>query len=146
MPRQSKGARLYLKSERRNDAGDITHAAVWEIRDGGHRESTSCAKNDVAGAEAALERYLNREHQAAARKPERDPAAIAIADVLALYAENVAPNSARPKETLQMIERLADFFGDKTLSDINGELCRGFVRKRKTISGARRDLSVLRAA
>ena len=38
--------------------------------------------------------------------PERDPAAIAIADVLALYAEHVAPSNARPKETLQIIERL----------------------------------------
>jgi integrase len=146
MPRQSRGARLYLKADRRNAAGDVTHAAIWEIRDAGHRESTGCAQADIAGAEAALERYLNRKHQAAARKPERDPAAIAISDVLALYAEQVAPNNARPKETLQIIERLDDFFGDYMLADINGELCRAFVRKRKTKSGARRDLSVLRAA
>jgi integrase len=146
MPRPSGGARLYLKAERSNAAGLVTHAAVWEIRDGAHRESTSRAATDIAGAEAALERYLNRKHQAAARKPERDPAAIALADVLALYADLVAPKTARPKETLQMIERLDDFFGDYMLADINGELCRAFVRKRKTKSGARRDLSVLRAA
>jgi integrase len=146
MPRQSGGARLYLKAERRDTAGRVTHAAIWQIRDGRYYESTRCAASDVAGAEAALERYLNRKHQAAARKPERDPAAIAIADVLALYAEHAAPKNARPKETFQAIERLDDFFGERALADINGELCRAFVRKRKTKSGARRDLSLLRAA
>jgi hypothetical protein len=112
MPRQSGGARLYLKAERRDAAGRVTHAAVWQIRDGRYYESTRCAASDVAGAEAALERYLNRKHQAAARKPERDPAAIAIADVLALYAEHVAPRNARPKETFQAIERIDDFFAE----------------------------------
>ena len=135
MPRQSRGARLYLKAERERRRQRHTRRRLGNPRRW-TQESTGCAQNDVAGAEAALERYLNRKHQAAARKPERDHAAIAIADVLALYAEHVAPNTARPKETLQMLERLAGFFGDKTLADINGELCRGFVRKRKTKSGA----------
>jgi integrase len=66
--------------------------------------------------------------------------------VLALYAQHVAPTHARPKESLQHIERLAAFFGDKTLAEINGDLCRTFVRNRKTQSGARRDLTILRAA
>jgi integrase len=146
MPRKSKGARLYLKAERRDAAGALTHAAVWQIRDGEHRESTGCPQHDIAGAEGALERYLNRKHQAATRRGERDPAQIAIADVLSLYAEHVAPHHARPKEAMQHIERLAGYFGDKTLAEINGELCRAFVRNRRTKSGARRDLTILRAA
>jgi integrase len=146
MPRSSKGARLYLKAERRNTRGDVTHAAVWEIRDGGYRESTGCAAADLAGAEAALERHLNRKHTAAAQSGKRDPAATPIADVLNLYAAEIAPQHARPREALQHIARLAAFFGDKTLADISGALCRAYVRKRGTEAGAGRDLSVLRAA
>ena len=95
-------------------------------------------------------RHLNATSTASTRsaraRAERGPAQIAIADVLALYAEHVAPTHARPKEALQHIKRLAVFFGDKTLADMNGELCRTFVRNRKTQSGARRDLTILRAA
>jgi integrase len=146
MPRKASPPRLYLRPEHRDAAGRIIEHATWQIRDAGHRESTSCGADDRAGAEAALERYLNRKHQTGARSGERDPAQIAVADVLALYAEHVVPGTARPRETLQAIERLLDFFGDKALADINGLLCRAFVRKRGTEAGAGRDLSVLRAA
>jgi hypothetical protein len=145
MPRKGRGPHLWLHPKRRDEAGRTTHAAIWYIKDGGFRQSTKCAQHNLAGAERALQRYLDRKHQVAA-KHERDPAQIAITDVLALYAEEVAPRHARPKETLQHVKRLADFFGDKSLADINGDLCRAFVRERKTVAGAREDLTVLRAA
>ena len=34
MPRQSKGARLELRPERRDRGGKLTHHATWRIRDG----------------------------------------------------------------------------------------------------------------
>jgi integrase len=145
MPRLSSGPRLYLKAARRRPDGS-RERAVWEIRDAAHRESTGCGADDVDGAARALEQYLNRKHQTIARSSERAPAQIPVADVLSLYAEHVAPRTARPRETLQAIMRLLDFFGDKVLSEITGLLCRAFVRKRETDSGARVDLSILRAA
>ena len=34
MPRRSKGARLYLRAERRDQKGKLTERANWVIRDG----------------------------------------------------------------------------------------------------------------
>ena len=47
MPRQSRGARLYLKAERRDAGGVVTHVATWEIRDGEHRQSTAALKQTL---------------------------------------------------------------------------------------------------
>jgi hypothetical protein len=45
--------------------------------------------------------------------------------VLALYGKVKAASQSRPKETAGRIGKLLEFFGDKMLSNINGELCRG---------------------
>ena len=74
------------------------------------------------------------------------PAAIPVGDVLALYARDVAPEHARPAETGQRITALLTFFGDKVLSDLNGQLCRAYVGHRGTDGSARRELEDLRAA
>ena len=146
MPRKGRGPHLWLHPERRDAAGRITHTAIWYIKDGGRRQSTQRPQHDLAGAERALQLYLDRKHQAGARRASRDPAEIAVADVLAFYAEHVASRHARPKETLAHIRRPERFFGDNMLADINGDLCRAFVAARKTAAGAREDLAVLRAA
>jgi hypothetical protein len=146
MPRKGRGPHLWLHPERRDAAGRTTHTAIWYIKDGGRRQSTQCPQFDLARAERALQLYLDRKHQAGARRSSRDPAEIAVADVLAFYAEHVAPKHARPKETLGNIRRLERFFGGHTLADVNGDLCRAFVRARKTVAGARGDLVVLRSA
>jgi integrase len=147
MPAESKGPRLWLRKARRDKRGRATHRAVWLILDGEHQESTGCGRDDCAGAEKQLEAYLNRKHTSAAtKKSSRDPDQIPIADVLALYAADVAPGHARPKETGQRLERLLAFFGIKTLSAVNGDLCREFVKTRSTPIAAREDLVTLRAA
>ncbi|HUZ32645.1 MAG TPA: site-specific integrase [Xanthobacteraceae bacterium] len=145
MPRLSAGAHLWLRPERRNKAGSVTHAAVWLIVDGKSQQSTECGRTDRAGAERALERFLNAKHTATAKAGCRDPAAIPTADVLAFYAERVVPAHARPKESLRKIERLVSFFAATTLADINGDLCRQF-GKGRTGAGRREDLGVLKAA
>ena len=146
MSAKPKGPRLWLRKARRDKIGRVTHASVWLILDGKHQESTECGRDDRRGAETKLEAYLNRRHTAAAKKSVRDPDEIPVADVLALYAADVAPSHARPKETLQRVERLLAFFGGDTLSAINGDRCRAFARSRSTPIAAREDLSVLRAA
>jgi integrase len=146
MPRTASGPHLWLRKERRDKrTGRITHNAVWVIIDGKAQQSTECGRTDRAGAERALEHYLNRQHADAAAKSVRDPAQIAVADVLAFYAERVVPSHARPKETLRRIERLIAFFAGKTLAAINGDLCREFDKTRSR-AARREDLSVLRAA
>jgi integrase len=144
----NKGARLWLRKARRDKRGKISHPAAWLILDGKHQESTECGADDRAGAERKLEAYLNRKHTqtVAENKSSRDPDQIDIADVLALYATQIAPATGRPKEYAQKVSRLLDFFGEKKLSDINGDLCRAFARSRSRPAAAREDLVVLRAA
>jgi integrase len=145
MPRTATGPHLWLRPERRDKAGRVTHAAVWLIIDGKSQQSTECGRADRDGAERALERFLNNKHAAAAQAGCRDPASIPTADVLAFYAERIVPKHARSKETLAKIERLLAFFGDKALADINGDLCRAFGEGRTT-AARREDLIILRAA
>lgn len=145
MPRHPAGARLWLHPERRDKAGRLTHGAIWYIKDGRFRQSTKCLRDDRFGAERALERYLNRKHAAAATASCRDPASIPIADVLSLYAANVVPRHARPREALAKVGRLAAFFRG-TLADINGDLCRAYIKARSRAPAAREDLILLRSA
>jgi hypothetical protein len=63
-------------------------------------------------------------------KDERDPAHIPVADVLALYARDIASSHARPRETAQRITVLLGFFGDKMLNEINAR-CAGSTSERE---------------
>ena len=123
MPARSKGARLWLRRPRRDRKTGEKHSAVWIIRDGKHSAGTGCRKNDREGAERALAEYLNGKHLAQASKGQRDPTQVPIADVLALYCRAKAASQSRPKETAGRIGRLLEFFGDKMLCDVNGDLC-----------------------
>jgi hypothetical protein len=146
MPRRGKGPRPWLRKAQYDRTGKLTHSAVWHIKDGRYRESTRCGIDDRRRAERALADYIARKHLAGAETGVRPPAAIPVADVLALYARDIAPRHARPKETLQRITTLLSFFGDKVLSDINGQLCRAYADRRKAAVAARRELEDLRAA
>jgi integrase len=146
MPRRSKGARLWLRKAQYDREGNLTHNAIWHIKDGEHRESTGCRADDRGDAEKALSDYITRKHLAQAETGLRPPAAIPVGDILALYARDVAPKHARPAETGRRITALLTFFGDKVLSDVNGQLCRAYVGHRGTKGSARRELEDLRAA
>ena len=63
MPRQSKGARLYLKPAELNKDGKVRKASTWIIRDGSSVVSTGCAPLDREGAEKALEPNPKRVEQ-----------------------------------------------------------------------------------
>lgn len=149
MPRPSKGARPYLQSERRDADGRITQAAVWLIRDGKHKHSTGIFGADAATAsdprvQAALRDYLAQRHDPA--PGERHPSQIPVADVLNLYSRDVLPNVAMLADTKNRILRLADWWGDKMLSDVRGASCRAYAEHRGKPAMARRELEDLRAA
>lgn len=150
MPAHRKGARLYLREERRDASGRISHPAVYVIREsgrGGRTISTGCGPGDLAGAELALHKHLGIARiEATARQGARAPTHIFIADVLALYAREKMPLHARPKETAARIKRLNTWWGTRRLSDVNGENCRTYVRSRSSPQAARRELEELRAA
>jgi integrase len=143
MPRQSKGAHLWLRPERdRGDKG--VERAVWVIKDEGRQIATGCGAGQRKEAEAALGAYIASKYQPARR--ERNISEIPIADVIHVYLLDVAPRQARPEKCAERCERLIEFFGERTLSEITGSLCRDYAAWRGSNGGARRDLQDLQAA
>ena len=126
MPRPAKGARLWLRPEERNSDGTLRKRAVWVIRDGPHKISTGCAPENRASAERALGDHLANKYQPN-RARGRHPSEILIADVLAIYLTDVAPQHARENETKQRVLTLDAWWADKTLADVNGANCRAYV-------------------
>jgi hypothetical protein len=119
---------------------------VWIIKDGRYRESTGCGVEDYRQAEDRVADYIANKRLDNVRDGIRAPAAIPVADVLALYSRDLVDNQARPKETTHRLKTLIGYFGDKVLSDINGHLCRDYVQHRGHSVAARRELEDLRAA
>lgn len=147
MPPRPKGPRLYLRDARRDATGRVTHPATWIIRDGPKQQGTGCGPDDAGAAEQRLAEYIARKHVAqTAEAGERRASEVQIADVVALYARDVAGTHSRPKETAGRLKALLGFFGTKTLSQINRGLCRDYAEHRGSAAAARRDLEDLRAA
>lgn len=145
MPAHSKGPRLWLRPARRGPGGGITHPATWHIRDaGGYCRSTCCGKDDIRSAERELERYIAAKRVETSGKRAAD--AIPIADILALYATEIAAHRARPRAAIARLGCLERIIGDRSLADINGALCRQYAARRGSQTAARRELEDLRAA
>ena len=117
MPRHTKGPRLWLQPARRDREGEIIEQAVWVIRDGSIKRSTGCGPREAEQAALKLKNYLN--DKPTERTCDHDPSAALIADVVAIYGEDVVSKHARPKETAARLSRILDFFGDKTLDFLN---------------------------
>lgn len=83
MPRRSKGARLQLKSARRDKAGNVTHRATWIIRDNGRDIGTGCAADEITAAEQALKDYIASKYTP--RRKAQDIELIPLGDVLSIY-------------------------------------------------------------
>lgn len=138
MSNPAKGARLYFREPSQGRKG------VWIIRDGSVSNSTGFARHDLGKAEEALERYIAQKHSP--DRSERHPSQILIADVLSIYAADVAPKHGRPHETAARLARLRIFWADRRLSAVNGRECRAYVKFVRKEQAARRDLEDFRAA
>lgn len=145
MPRQSKGARLWLQPERIDRNGQ-RREAVWVVRDGRAKVSTGRGRDDVRGAEEFLATYLARRHKDQEPVLEKSATNSPIADVLAHYGAENASKVRRPDELLFRLGRLNAFWGRMTLADVNRISCKRYVTERGAKSAARRELEDLRAA
>jgi integrase len=70
---------------------------------------------------------------------------VKVSAVIALYAEEVAPKAARPKEVGARLAKVGEFFGDMTLAEITGRKCREYAARRGN-KVCRRELEDLRSA
>jgi hypothetical protein len=159
MPRRSKGPRLWLQPARRAPDGRLLERPVWCIFDGKLKRSTGFGESEPVEAQKALAEYIIGK-TTAPRDRDRDPASVRVADVISIYAVDIASKSSRLEEVAQRLEAILNFFGgEKTLADVNKSSCEAYVewrikqpRKRsqstKPISTdtARRELEDLRAA
>lgn len=106
MPRPKKAPRLWLRPERRNALGIVTHKSSYVVLDEQKHTATGCSPNERSGAEAALADYVA--HKYAKSRSARNPNIIPIADVLSTYQINVAPTTSNPPALLAHITRLRD--------------------------------------
>lgn len=141
MPRPRKGPRLYLRRYRHS-------ADVWVILDGAREISTNCSKDDLAGAERALESYLAGKY-APPDGPAR-PDNILIADAVNAYLKEHAPTTRSLEFIVHTSRPLLDWWGQETLAAIKGESCRRYIAWRMgqgvSEATARHDLKTLSAA
>jgi integrase len=144
MPRRASPPRLWLRPARRDKSGRVTHQEAYVILDHGRQIVVG---GDIHEAEQALQRYLGQKHSAGiAHRGVRETDGILVADVITLYAQDVVPQHARASDTANRFYRLLDFFGAKSLADMNGRLCRDYAKHVGADTTARRDLEDLRAA
>lgn len=134
MPRKRLPARLRIK--------DRPAGPRWVIVDGRTEIDTGCGPGDYKEAQAKLGTYIEETREI--DTTIRNPAQVSCSDVIALYIKN---NPAPPG--CYHAGPLLEFFGLKTLRDINGQLCRAYAEQRgkKVQQGTvRRELVTLQAA
>jgi hypothetical protein len=121
MPQRSKGIRLWLRPARGNER------PAWVIRDGSKQVRTGCAQSELVEAQRVLADYIARRYQP--DRSSRAPSQVRIIDVLNIYAQDVASAHARPYETAHRLAALAEYWGARPLSAVNGKRCRDYVDK-----------------
>lgn len=148
MPAERRGPRLWYK--RGNALADGKRAeGYWVIKDDGDIRVSTGVRSPRRGkppqaAQDALARHILKS-RTIPRDRNRSVDAIKVADVIAIYMQDRAPQHSRPVETIARCEALLDFWGDKHLSQVTGRSCRDYaVYRGKPV--ARRELEDLRAA
>lgn len=171
MSRHAKGPRLYLRRGRIDARSGKPLPDVYFIRDGTVQVSTGRGPDRLAEAERALSSFIAAKHAPSPRPgagglggpdSRSDPAQVLIADVLALYAAERAPELASdPVSTAGFIGHLLAWWEGRTLAQVKRSTCRDYVAHRtaqpvvinrrvtaRLVSDqtARRELEVLSAA
>lgn len=163
MSRTPEPPHLYLRPAK-YVRGKLRARAVWCVVDGQKESSTGCGIDERQGAEKALAEYLAEKHEPS-RTRNQPIDHVLIADVCGIYLRDKVPEHDDPAAAASRIEQLLEWWGDKTLADINGRSCRDYVAWRcthqwksskpevtgnparmVTAAGARRELEHLRAA
>jgi integrase len=130
MPRRSSGPKLWFDKKRQ----------TYTIIDGRKRGRTGCGPGEIARAEEALRDYIASKHTL------RDGPNPVLADVLSAYSDEKLAGKVSEAHILYDIGHLNKWWGAKCVSDINSANCKAYVRHRKGIVSARRELAFLGAA
>lgn len=159
----AKGPRLWLEPARVRPDGSLAPAR-WCIRDDGRfKHRTGFGPQERGGAEEALRDHIAKKHQVA--PGALDPGQRLTADILKLYADEVASGHSRPDESASRIRRLLTWWAQPAmamadmrkrsgharrmsghLSDIDATTCKAYAAFVGAERSASMDLEMLRAA
>jgi integrase len=129
MPRRAKGPRLYLDPRRKQ----------WVVRDGSRFVRTGASEGERGVAEKYLAQYIGHKYRP---EPSSEPL---IADVLAVYAEEVAPSKKSALRIGYCINHLLPWWGTKSVTEISAKSCRAYANGKAPIQ-AKADLKILKVA
>lgn len=130
MPRRSSGPKLWFDDDRQK----------WTIIDGRKRKRTGFSASETATAEEALGHYI------ASKYTVRDGPNPLLSDVLIAYADEKLAGTVSETHILYDIGHLTKWWGTKCVSDINSTSCKDYVKHRRGIVSARRELAFLNAS
>lgn len=130
MPRRSSGPRLWFDKIRK----------TWTIIDGRKRSRTGFGADETARAEEALGDYIASKHTI------NDSPNPLLSDVLGAYAEERLAGKRSEAHILYDIGHLIKWWGAKNVTAINSKSCAAYVKHRRGIVSARRELAFLGAA
>lgn len=126
MPRASKGPRLELKHYR-------DRSPRWVIRDGQQTLGTGCDECDRRGAERKLAQYIFAKHDPAKGLDKNNPNQAKIADILSLEMQRLAKADMpdwRKRELITVCQNMGNWFGDRVVGDLNGNLQERYATER----------------
>jgi integrase len=130
MPRKSAGPHLWFDEDRKK----------WTIIDGRKRGRTGFGADETARAEEALGDYIASKHTI------RDGPNPLLSDVLTAYSDEKLAGKVSEAHILYDIAHLNKWWGTKCVAEINSKTCKAYVKHRKGIVSARRELAFLGAA
>lgn len=140
MPRKKLPTRLWLRPASKD------RDSVWVIRNDRKQISTGCSKDNRDGAERVLQEFLTTQFSLAPKTKQRAAEEIYVAEVVASYLTVKGLTVARPKELSQRMDRVLDWWGEKTLADISRATCKQYCQDRGSSAAARRELEDLGSA
>jgi len=126
MPRQAKGPRLYLREGRIEPSTGKRRDPVWVIRDGSREVSTGLPREQLDDAGKRLAEYIAQKWAPVAGGSPSDPTNVLVAEVLALYAKERAPDLSDPKSAKGWLTNLGAWWGDKTVADVKRSSCQAY--------------------
>jgi integrase len=113
---------------------------TWTITDGRKRYRTGFGSDETERAKEALRDYLASQHTL---DDVPDPL---LSDVLSHYADERLAGKVSESHILYDIAHLTKWWGAKCVSEVNSRNTKAYVKHRKGIVSARRELSFLAAA
>lgn len=117
--RPTQPPRLKLRAARKG------RNAIWVIKDREREISTGWGQGERTKAEIALAQYITKTRQPSFGNGH--PAEVLIGDCLSIYCEKHGPSVARPDGLALEVERLAEYWGDKTVAEVTEEASSGYV-------------------